>query len=138
MNNLKPFRTSNWRNLKMKFELNLAVKAVPMADVHLTIECNAEELSIMLSDPVYQELGQKFIREVNFAPKAQHHQNHSTNHGKANGNQLNDHFEHMRKVYEADRKARNNHDKAVDTAIRGLQDQVSGLIDLIILKNQSN
>lgn len=55
----------------MKFEFNMALKAVPSANVTCAFECNADELSLMLADPVYQELGAKLIREVSFAPKAQ-------------------------------------------------------------------
>jgi hypothetical protein len=50
----------------MKFELNLAVKAVPMADCHISLECSPDELGMLLSDPVYQKLGQKLAEEVSF------------------------------------------------------------------------
>lgn len=53
----------------MKFEFSMAVKAVPTADVRLSLDCSAEELSILLSDPVYQELGRKIIQEVSFKPQ---------------------------------------------------------------------
>ena len=58
----------------MKFEFSLTVKAVPMADCHLSIDCNAEELAIMLSDPVYQALGAKLVDEISFAPKQEQSQ----------------------------------------------------------------
>lgn len=54
----------------MKFEFALDVKGVPTANVHVALECSAEELVTLISDPVYQGLGQKFINEVSFAPKA--------------------------------------------------------------------
>ena len=60
----------------MKFEFSLTVKAVPMADCHLSIDCNAEELAIMLADPVYQALGAKLVNEISFAPKQEQSQNH--------------------------------------------------------------
>lgn len=60
----------------MKFEFSLTVKAVPTADCHLSIDCNADELAIMLADPVYQELGAKLVNEISFAPKQEQSQNH--------------------------------------------------------------
>ena len=45
----------------MKFEFTAAIKAVPMADVHVSIDCSAEELAIALADPVYQKLGEDAI-----------------------------------------------------------------------------
>jgi hypothetical protein len=59
----------------MKLEFSLTVKAVPTASINISIDCNADELSIMLSDPVYQELGAKLINEVSFAPKQEKSQN---------------------------------------------------------------
>ena len=53
----------------MKFEFSAVVKGVPAADVKCNIECTAEELSVMLSDPVYQKLGEKLISEVSFKPQ---------------------------------------------------------------------
>ena len=53
----------------MKFEFTAAIKAVPMADVHVSIDCSAEELAIALADPVYQKLGEKLISEVSFKPQ---------------------------------------------------------------------
>lgn len=67
----------------MKFELNLAVKAVPMADCHISLECTAEELAVALADPVYQEIGKALVaklsqstnqRQDNDHRKAQHRQ----------------------------------------------------------------
>lgn len=55
----------------MKFEFSAVVKGVPAAEVKCNLECTAEELVTLISDPVYQGLGQKFINEVSFAPKAQ-------------------------------------------------------------------
>lgn len=52
----------------MKFEFALDVKGVPTANVHVALECSAEELVTLISDPVYQGLGQKFINEVSFKP----------------------------------------------------------------------
>ena len=59
----------------MKFEFTAAVKAVPMADVHCTFECSTEELSIMLSDPVYQKLGEKLVSEISFKPQQNNNRN---------------------------------------------------------------
>ena len=54
----------------MKFEFSMDVKGVPTARVDCKFECSPEELVTLISDPVYQGLGQKFINEVSFAPKA--------------------------------------------------------------------
>lgn len=51
----------------MKFEFNMAVKAVPMADVHCTFECSTEELGVLISDPVYQELGRVLATKLSQA-----------------------------------------------------------------------
>lgn len=76
----------------MKFEFSLTVKAVPMADCHLSIDCNAEELAVMLADPVYQALGAKLINEISFKPQSeqQKQQNDQTQetHNKAVINDL--------------------------------------------------
>ena len=48
----------------MKLEFTMAVKAVPMADVRVNIDCSAEELSVMLSDPVYQDLGRALVAKL--------------------------------------------------------------------------
>ena len=55
----------------MKFEFSAVVKGVPAAEVKCNLECTAEELSIALSDPVYQALGKKLISEISFKPKQQ-------------------------------------------------------------------
>ena len=55
----------------MKLEFSAVVKGVPAAEVKCNLECTAEELSVMLSDPVYQELGKKLINEVSFKPVQQ-------------------------------------------------------------------
>lgn len=52
----------------MKFEISLDVKGVPTANVHVALECSADELVTLISDPVYQKLGQKMVEEVSFAP----------------------------------------------------------------------
>ena len=55
----------------MKFSFNMAIKGLPTADVKCEFECSADELTVLISDPVYQKLGQKLVEEVSFAPKAQ-------------------------------------------------------------------
>lgn len=57
----------------MKFEFSMDVKGVPTANVNCKFECSPDELVTLISDPVYQELGQKLIREVSFAPKTESH-----------------------------------------------------------------
>lgn len=53
----------------MKFNFNMAIKGLPTADIHCEFECSPDELSMLISDPVYQKLGQKLVEEVSFAPK---------------------------------------------------------------------
>ena len=100
----------------MKFEFSADIKGVPAAQVRCCIDCTAEELSIMLSDPAYQGLAEVLIKKLS-------QQNHRS---------TNDRFEHMRRVYEADRTRQNARDAAVDTAIKGLQDQLNRMFNRVI------
>lgn len=52
----------------MKFNFKLDVKGVPTANCSCEFECSPDELTILISDPVYQELGKKLINEVSFKP----------------------------------------------------------------------
>ena len=52
----------------MKFEFSMDVKGVPTANVHVALECSADELVTLISDPVYQQLGKKLAEEVSFKP----------------------------------------------------------------------
>lgn len=52
----------------MKFNFKLDVKGVPTASCACEFECSPDELTILISDPVYQELGKKLINEVSFKP----------------------------------------------------------------------
>lgn len=106
----------------MKFNFKLDVKGVPTANCSCEFECSPDELSIMLSDPVYQELGAKLINEVSFKPKTESHQKQHNA----------DRFEHMRRVMEAEVKHQANHNKEVDTAIKNMQDQLNRMFNRII------
>lgn len=56
----------------MQLEVSFTVKAVPMADCHLSIDCSAEELAIALADPVYQHLGEVLVAKLS---QARHNEN---------------------------------------------------------------
>lgn len=62
----------------MKFEFKMDVKGVPTASVACAFECSADELVTLISDPVYQKLGQKLVEEISFAPKAEDHASPAT------------------------------------------------------------
>ena len=111
----------------MKFEFSAAIKAVPMADIRLSIDCTADELSIMLSDPAYQGLAEALIAKIQQSSNGNRKvsDNRQQNHG-------NDRFDHMRKVYEVDRKAQQSHNEAVDTAIKNMQDQLNRMFNRVI------
>lgn len=83
----------------MKFEFNMDVKGVPTASVTCKFECDADELVTLISDPVYQTLGQKLVNEVSFAPKAQPKQ-------EVDAEELNRLIKLFGKDMEADKKAR--------------------------------
>ena len=53
----------------MKFNFNMAIKGLPTADIRCEFECSPDELSMLISDPVYQGIGQKLINEVSFKPQ---------------------------------------------------------------------
>lgn len=109
----------------MKFEFSAAIKAVPMADIRLSIDCNADELSIMLSDPAYQGLAEALIKKLQDPSNRKVSDNRQQNHG-------NDRFDHMRRVMEADRKAQQSRNEAVDTAIKNLQEQLNRMFNRIV------
>lgn len=88
----------------MKFNFSMTVKGLPTADVKCEFECTNEELVTLISDPVYQELGQKLIREVNFAPKAQPKDANSTM--VELDKRLNSVLAQVKRELEGDRKAR--------------------------------
>ena len=69
----------------MKFNFKMDVKGVPNATVACEFECSVEELSVMLSDPIYQGLGEKLIAEISFAPKS--HDDRKQDHRNGNRNQ---------------------------------------------------
>ena len=52
----------------MKFEFSMDVKGVPTARIDCKFECSPDELVTLISDPVYQGIGQKLINEVSFKP----------------------------------------------------------------------
>ena len=108
----------------MKLEFNLAVKAVPMADVHVNIDASAEELSIILADPVYQGIGEAIVAKL-----CSTNGNHAD---RGNDRKANDRVESLRRVVEAEHRCQANHNQNVNEAIKGLQDQVSKMLDSIV------
>jgi hypothetical protein len=120
----------------MKFEFSAAIKAVPMADIRLSIDCNADELSVMLSDPVYQEIGHALAtklsqaqpnRSANDRQSADHRDNHKANHA-----QPNDRVEYLRRVVETEVKNQKSHNETVNAAIKSLQEQLSRMFNRIV------
>lgn len=112
----------------MKLEFSADIKGVPAAQVRCCIDCTAEELSIALSDPVYQDLGKALIS------KLQNHRSvndHRDNNHKANHAQPNDRVEYLRRVVETEHKCQQTHNQAVDAALKSLQDQFSRALDRI-------
>jgi hypothetical protein len=111
----------------MKFELNLAVKAVPMEDCHISLECTAEELAVALADPVYQRLGEAIVAKIQQA----NHPNHDNR--KVNGNRpQQDRFDHLRKYLEADVKQLKTADRITNERIDILSKRVDQIFDHII------
>ena len=113
----------------MKLEFSLTSKVNPSAEMKLGIDCSAEELSVIISDPVYQALGMKLAQEVSFK-----RERNDINQARPNrGNQQpNDRVDALRKVVETEHKCQAHHNEAVDKAISNLQDHVSKMLDRIV------
>ena len=54
---------------KMKFEFSMTSKVNPVADVNISVDCSAEELGIMLSDPAYQKIAEVLITKLQQAQR---------------------------------------------------------------------
>lgn len=105
----------------MKFEFSMDVKGVPTARIDCKFECSVDELTVLISDPVYQRLGQKLVEEVSFAPKAE--DNHANSPATEElCERVNCMLKSFRKDMEADKKARevqfNIMNKAMDRAAK--------------------
>lgn len=48
----------------MKLEFSLTSKVNPVAEMKLGVDCTADELAIILSDPVYRDLGKTLIAKL--------------------------------------------------------------------------
>lgn len=96
----------------MKFEFNMAVKAVPMADVKVSIDCNVDELSVMLSDPVYQELGHMLVAKLS---QQSSRPNRSNDRNQSQANQ------HRQEAHQAQQKAR---DEAIQKLLETISSQL--------------
>lgn len=100
-------------------EIKLSVKAPGRADVNFEFSCNAEEATILINDPVYQEIGMVLIDQLK--RESEQCRNHDRK-----VNQHNDHcFEYMRKVYENDMRDQAN----LEISLRRLHDQLNRMLD---------
>lgn len=112
----------------MKLEFNLAVKAVPMADIHVSVDCSAEELSIALADPVYQGIGEALIKKLSQSDQAP-----TNTDRKANGNHpQQDRFDTLRRYIEADINCLKNSDKITNKRIDILSKRIDQLFDHVM------
>ena len=116
----------------MKLEFSMAVKAVPNAEVHCCIECTEAELSVMLSDPVYKELGSALVAKLQAQPNQDRHQ---ADHRKANGNRPQpnqpDRFDSLRRYLEADIKQLQTADRITNRRIDTLSKRIDQLFDFV-------
>ena len=112
----------------MKFEFTAAIKAVPMADVHVSIDCSAEELAIALADPVYQKLGEKLISEVSFKPQCNDiNQARPNRNREAQGNRnAHTHDRHEQQAQRA-QEMRRQQDEAVMKMLQQIANQLDRL-----------
>ena len=102
----------------MKFEFSAVVKGVPAAEVKCNLECTEGELSVMLSDPVYQELGRKIIQEVSFkreSPSNRQPQANRNDHrsDRRNDRNANDRIDSLRRVVETEHKTQQAQNEAL-------------------------
>ena len=106
----------------MKFEFSMTSKVNPVADVNISVDCSAEELGIILSDPVYRELGKALISKL------------STNRGndRSSNRPNQDRFDHFRRYMEADVKALQNADRITNRRVDILSKRIDQLFDHVI------
>lgn len=107
--------------MEIKFKVD-----TPAAKVDFEFSCSEAETQLLVNDPVYQALGMKLVNELSF--KSQSEQQKQHNHRQ----QPNDRFDNFRRTMEAEVKHQANHNKAVNQAIKGLQDQLNKMLDNII------
>jgi hypothetical protein len=112
----------------MKLEFSMTSKVNPAADVKVSFDCSAEELSVIISDPVYQALGQKLVQEVSFKRSNGNRHDHNQQHAQHRGN---DRVEHMRKVYEADVQCLKTADKITNQRLDILSKRVDQIFDYV-------
>ena len=120
--------------MEIKFKVD-----TPAAKVDFEFSCNEAETSLLINDPVYQRLGEVVIEQIRrYAQDEGGHwrdmrsQNYHDNNHKANHAQPNDRVEYLRRVVETEVKNQKSHNKAVNQAIKGLQDHVSKMLDRIV------
>lgn len=104
----------------MKFNFKMDVKGVPTANLSCEFECTPDELVTLISDPVYQGLGQKFINEVSFKPVS-----HEPAQQKTSKPQPKDVLSQVKQELDSDRKAR----EVQLHVIEKLMDKVSRLAE---------
>lgn len=105
----------------MKFEFNMAVKAVPVADVKVSVDCSVEELAIILADPVYQDLGKTLIAKLSQVQV--NRSNHQHGYRKQSDCQ-----QEVRETFQKrQHEARREHDEAVKKVLRTINDRMDAL-----------
>lgn len=115
----------------MKFEFSMDVKGVPTARVDCKFECTPDELTTLISDPVYQSLGAKFINEVSFAPKSNAEHRHDD---RRNDRKQDQSFNGNRKANDRNHHQANQHRQ--NEAVRKVLKTISTRFDAI--KKNSN
>ena len=103
--------------MEIKFKVD-----TPAAKIEFALSCNEAETQMMINDPVYQNLGAVLVDQLKWESEQCRNHDHKINHH-------NDRFDHMRKVYEADRKCQQEHNRTVVNTLRIMQDQLNRIID---------
>jgi hypothetical protein len=105
-------------------EIKIAFKAPGNVQADINIVCNAEELKLMIDDPIYQQLGTVLVDHV----RHENERRNSNNQQKHDS----DRFDCFRRVVETDRKCQRSHNEVVDAAIKQLQYQANKILDSVI------
>ena len=123
-------------------EIKINAKFPGRGDVNFEFSCTEQETAMLIQDPVYQRLGEVVIEQIRRYGtddgghwrdmRHKQSQNYHDNNHKANHAQPNDRVEYLRRVVETEHKCQANHNKAVDAALKSLQDQFSRALDRII------
>ena len=105
--------------------MEIKINASGHGDVNFEFSCTEQETAMLIQDPVYQALGMKLVNEISFKPQPKQQKQHSDhNTKKANGNQLNDRVDALRKVIETEHRRQARHNEVVVRSIDNLCGQV--------------